>query len=147
ALATSKFRMRVTNQNAAEVAKASINLPIRFNNPTGVRPQSITKPRWITQIDPKMIVEIYPDAAAKAGVKSGRGVADCAVARDGSLADCKPAPATPEGLGFSETAVQVAKIMRMNPWSDGGGPVDGVRIRLPITFNLAPEDEPPAAEP
>ena len=58
--------------------------------------------------------------------------------QDGKLTDCKPDSATPEGLGFSEAAVQVAGVMQKNPWSDGGGPVDGVRIKLPIRFELAP---------
>lgn len=143
-----KFKLRVAPGDGPQVAKASIILPIRFNpsiDPS--TPRAIVKPRWITQLDPQKIAEIYPDAAAQAGVKSGRGVADCLVDANGRLTDCKPAKATPEGLGFSEAAVKVASIMIMNPWSDGGGPVDGVRLKLPITFNLAPEQEAEPATP
>lgn len=140
-----KFRMRMTPEIAQKVAKASVNLPVHFSNPAKAPPRLVVRPKWINRLDPQKVVEVYPDAAAEAGVKSGRGVAECTVAFDGKLVDCQPAPATPEGLGFSDAAVKVASVMRMNPWSDGGGPVDGVRLRLPVAFNLAPEDEVAAA--
>lgn len=137
------FKLRTSPEMASEIAKASVNLPIRFSNPNVNRdaPRTIAEPKWITRVNPEKVVGVYPEAAVKAGVKTGRGVANCMVAADGRLTDCKPATATPEGLGFSEAAVEVAKVMVMNPWSDGGGPVDGVRIKLPVTFNLAPEQQ------
>ncbi|MDB5480736.1 MAG: hypothetical protein JWO83_1789 [Caulobacteraceae bacterium] len=46
-------------------------------------------------------------------------------------------PASPDGVGFSEVAVQIAQLMKMNPWTQEGGPVDGVTVLLPIRFNLA----------
>ena len=143
------FKLRVTPELAPQVARASVNLAVRFTNPS-IRPdgpRTIVRPKWITRLDPEKVVEVFPDAAAKAGVKAGRGVANCLVARDGRLTDCQPEPASPEGLGFSEAAVQVASVMVMNPWSDGGGPVDGVRIKLPVTFNLAPEEDAPPPRP
>jgi hypothetical protein len=143
-IVAAKFQLRVTPESGEAVSKAFVNLPVRFNNPANTGPRTITKPEWITQIDPEAVVSVYPDAAAQLGVKSGRGVADCAVAPDGKLTDCKPAPATPPALGFSEAAVRVASAMQMNPWSEGGGPVDGVRLRLPVTFNLTAEE--PAAK-
>ncbi|HSK38221.1 MAG TPA: energy transducer TonB, partial [Arenibaculum sp.] len=142
-----KFRLLINGTLEPKLAKAEINLPIRFTNPAAAGPRVITKPKWITTIDPEKVVSIFPYEAAEAGVKSGRGVADCLVAPNGKLVDCKAAPATPEGLGFSEAAVQVASIMIMNPWSDGGGPVDGVRLRLPVSFNLALEQEAKAPKP
>jgi len=41
--------------------------------------------------------------------------------------------------------VLVAQVMKMNPWTQDGGPVDGARVKLPIRFNLAQEKTPPAA--
>jgi TonB family protein len=137
-----KFRLRVAPDATKVITKAFVNLPIRFTNPQTPGPRTIVEPKWITQVDPKKVVSIYPPAAVEAGVKKGRGIADCMVAPDGKLVDCKPASANPAGLGFAEAAVQVASIMIMNPWSDGGGPVDGVRLKLPVTFNLAPEEAP-----
>lgn len=134
-----KFRMRVSPDTAEKIDGAYVNLPVRFVNPADPAPPSIVKPKWITQLDPEQVAAVYPAQAAEAGITTGRGVADCVVAADGGLSDCKPAGEEPEGYGFAQSAVLVASVMRMNPWSDGGGPVDGVRLRLPITFNLAPE--------
>lgn len=141
-----KFQLRVAPDAKDEVSQAYVNLPIRFTNPATPGPRTVVEPKWITGLDPAKIAKIYPEAAAKAGVTSGRGVANCLVAPDGKLTDCKPAPATPPDLGFSESAVQVASIMVMNPWTGGGGPVDGVRLKLPIRFNLTPTDAAPKPE-
>jgi TonB family protein len=137
-----KFKLRVAPDASRSISKAFVNLPVRFTNPQAAGPRTIVQPKWITSVNPEKVIAIYPPAAVEAGVKSGRGIADCKVAPDGKLVDCKPASAKPEGLGFSEAAARVASMMVMNPWSDGGGPVDGVRLKLPITFNLAPEEAP-----
>jgi hypothetical protein len=42
----------------------------------------------------------------------------------------------PPGLGFGETALAIARIMRMNPWTKQGIPVDGARVDVPIRLNL-----------
>jgi protein TonB len=65
---------------------------------------------------------------------------------DGSLSDCTVASEAPAGLGFGAAALQVAAIMKMNPWTKQGAPVDGGRIRLPIHLVLPPT-APAAAEP
>jgi hypothetical protein len=137
-IVASKFRMRIDPASVDKVSKAYVNLAVHFNNPASNTPRAVVEPKWITGVDPAKVQSIYPPKAADAGVKSGKGFVDCTVAKDGHLADCKPAGAAPEGLGFAEAAVQVASVMQMNPWTDGGGPVDGVRIRLPVAFNLAP---------
>ena len=62
------------------------------------------------------------------------GQARCTVAPDGSLTGYAPASASPERMGFPEAAVAVAQVMRMNPWTDDGGPVGGAMITLPIRF-------------
>ena len=38
----------------------------------------------------------------------------------------------------SVAALLVAPIMQMNPWTDDGRPVDGVRIKLRVQSGLAP---------
>lgn len=139
---SSKFRLRLPPGAFEGLKKAIVTVPVHFNNPAMNTPRAVAEPAWITGPDPAKVQAIYPPKAADAGVKSGKGFADCAVAADGHLVDCKPAGAAPDGMGFAEAAVAVASIMQMNPWTNGGGPVDGVRIRLPIAFNLAPEPEP-----
>jgi TonB family protein len=137
-----KFRLRMTPDSAEQLSKAIVNVPMHFTRPGRETPRTVVDPRWITSLDPEKVQALFPAKAADAGVRSGRGFADCAVAADGRLVDCKPAGAEPDGLGFAEAAVQVASIMQMNPWTDGGGPVDGVRIRLPVKLDLAPKPTP-----
>lgn len=141
-----KFRLHIRPGAADSYKKAVVNVPVHFNNPALNTPRGVAEPYWITALDPARAQAIFPSKAADAGVKAGKGYADCTVATDGHLVDCKPSGAAPDGLGFAEAAVQVASVMQMNPWTGGGGPVDGVRIRLPIAFNLAPEPPPAPAQ-
>lgn len=140
------FRADVTPQMMALRDTMEVNLPIRLIDPAS--PDFVDRrmgvPMWTMQLDPNRVQRLFPAAAVARGVKTGRGVADCRVTPQGALTDCTPLPATPDGLGFSEAAVQVAQVMKLNPWTDAGGPVDGVRLRLPIRFKLA--DEPDAAD-
>lgn len=123
-----------------------VNFALRFVNPDSepAKGRAIGQPRWVRGPDPKKVLDIFPDAAVKAGVTSGTGVADCVVQADGGLKDCKVAREEPAGLGFGEAAVVVAQVMQMTPWTEDGGPVDGARIKLPVKFNKAP-DAPAAA--
>jgi TonB family protein len=125
-----------------------LNLPIRLTSPQSVdfKDRHIGQPTWIRNLDPARVVQVYPAAAAAKGVQTGRGVSQCTVGVDGSLVGCKPLPGEPDGLGFSESAVMVASVMKMNPWTEEGGPVDGAVVRIPIRFNLAPDQPsgPPA---
>ena len=140
---TDRFQMRMTPEEATKYANADVILSFQFHNPTTPAGQArkVVKPTWISRIDPKKIVALYPAAAAEKGVTQGVGVADCLVAADGRLTDCKVARESPEGLGFGASAVAVAGITQMNPWTNGGRPVQGARVKLPINFNLAPEPE------
>ncbi len=143
-----KFRVRLTPEEAKEFTVADLTFSVRFFNPATApgKARRIVGPEWIRKINPEKIVALYPAAAADKGVTSGVGVADCFVAPDGSLTDCKVAREGPEGLGFGAAAVAVAGITQMNPWSPEGRPSHGVRIKLPINFSLAPEPAPPAAD-
>ena len=137
-----KFRLQIEAESVGRPKRVMVNVPVHFNNPASNAPHAVVEPKWIIAVDPAKVQAIYPPKAADAGVKSGKGFADCMVAAGGRLVDCKPSGAAPDGLGFAEAAVQVASVMQMNPWTDGGGPVDGVRIRLPVAFNLAPAPSP-----
>jgi TonB family protein len=97
------------------------------------------------------MAEVYPQAAAKAGVKSGLGAATCTVTATGELTGCKPARENPADLGFGAAAVEAVKLMRMNPWTREGDTVDGLTITIPVQFTLdvKAQDEPaaPAGKP
>lgn len=111
-----------------------VNVAVSFVDPATPGARTIAHPTWIREPDEAQLA-IFPQAAADKGLTRGVGVADCAIASDGSLTDCKVGREDPVGLGFGEAAVRVAQAMQMNPWTDDGRPVDGARIRLPIQFN------------
>jgi TonB family protein len=98
----------------------------------------IIDPLWLSVPDAAALARLFPQAAAAKGVAAGVGMADCAVAADGSLQGCHPfGDGEPAGLGFSEAAAKAAATMRMSPWTNAGGPVDGALVRLPIRFSQA----------
>ena len=103
-----------------------------------VRNRRIADPRWVAAPTPDEIRRKFPVKAMANGVTAGRGVASCTVAADGSMTACKPVPGQPEGQSFSEAAVAIASMIRMSPWTNGGGPVDGAVVNLPIRFELTP---------
>jgi hypothetical protein len=115
------------------------DLKIHFTDPRSAEfvERRIAQPTWLTEADPAQAAALFPVAASAKGLRTGRGVASCGVAADGRLEDCVPLPGDPDGLGFSEAAVKIASVMRMNPWTDAGGPVDGAHVRLPIRFDLS----------
>jgi TonB family protein len=114
-----------------------VDIPFRFPPPGAAQARTVASPYWLTGFDPDAALKLYPPEAAAQGVTTGRGVARCTVTQDGRLTDCTPAPAEPEGLGFSEAAVKLASTMRMNPWSRDGAPVDGATILVAVTLNLS----------
>lgn len=148
ALIQEHFRMRMTPEEAKTYSNSDVVVSLTFLDPASPegRKRTVREPQWITTIDPEKLLAIFPQQAAEAGVKAGRGIADCLVAPDGQLTDCKAGRETPPGLGFGASAVAVASLMRMNPWTRDGRPVAGARIRLPIDFNLSPEDGAAAAD-
>ncbi len=141
-----RFELKVSAEDLKQLKGGLVNVPFRFLNPGSPEGQArkVAGPRWIVQIKQDRVLALYPDLAADAGVKKGTGVADCLVAPDGKLTDCKVARETPADLGFGTAAVSVAGVMQMNPWTDDGRPVDGARIRLPINFTQAEEPAPKA---
>jgi TonB family protein len=142
----SKFALGIDPANPIKGQGNFVNVSFRFINPATPEGQlrKLSQPRWITTLAPDKVQAIFPKQAADAGVKAGKGVAECRVAADGHLKDCKVSREDPPGLGFGASAVLVAGVMQLNPWSDDGRPVDGAMIKLPVQFGLAPE---PVAKP
>ena len=121
----------------------AVDLKFHFSDPNGDEflQRRVIEPTWLTLFEPGQITTLFPAAASAKGVRTGRGVALCAVGADGTLQDCAPLAGEPDGLGFSNAAVKIVSGMRMNPWTEAGGPVNGARVQLPIRFDL------PAAKP
>lgn len=134
-----RFQVRLTAEEATQYARSDVLVGFHFLNPASIEGRSLTvkDPHWTTTVKPEKVLSVYPAKAAEAGVTSGRGVADCLVAADGKLTDCKVAREKPADMGFGASAVAIAQLLQMNPWSEKGRPVTGARIKLPIDFNLA----------
>ncbi len=132
------FQLAVDPEFSSLKGLAMVNLTIRLIDPASedFTRRRLASPVWTAGLDAGRAQKLFPGTAAAQGLKTGLGVARCVVAADGGLVDCAPRPATPEGVGFSEAAVDVARVMKMSPWTSGGGPVDGATVNLPIRFNL-----------
>jgi hypothetical protein len=113
-----------------------VDLPIRFPPPGDVEQPTVKAPIWLVQFDPNNAPKVFPPEAAAQGLTTGVGVARCTVASDGSLTGCSPAPGDPDGLGFSEAAVTLASVMKMNLWSADAAPVAGAVALISIRLNL-----------
>jgi TonB family protein len=135
---THLFRMQVVpglmTSHQPMVANVVMSLAAPFGDDAKAR--RIAAPVWLTSLDPALLTQLYPPAAAQKGVHAGVGAADCTVGGGGSLTACHAFGAgDPPGLGFSEAAAKAATSLRMSPWTEAGGPVDGALVRVPIRFN------------
>ena len=97
---------------------------------------------WLTKMNPEYAAKLFPAPAAAAGLKTGVGTVECTIKHDGGLEPCAVVSEQPPGLGFGDAALQIAAVMKMNPWTAQGDPVDGARIRLPVRLEL--QTAPPA---
>jgi hypothetical protein len=133
---TEKFRVEpATIASLPRGEPIWVAIPIRLPPPGAADARAVTAPQWIVGLDPKSIQRMFPAQAAAKGVSAGRGVARCTVAANGALSACAPDAAQPNGLGFSEAAVELAGTMRMNLWSADGAPVQGGQVRVPIQLS------------
>jgi TonB family protein len=114
-----------------------VDVPVRFPSPAEQADRTVRAPVWLTSVDvAKAAPSVFPLKALEDGLKTGRGTARCTVAVDGTLTDCAPDAAEPEGRGFSEAVVRLAPMMRVNLWSADGAPVQGGVVRFPLTLTL-----------
>jgi hypothetical protein len=121
-----------------------VDVPFDFRDPRRPGPSvEVNDPEWQRGADPVMAGKLFPEAAAKAGLKTGRAIVDCEAAHDGTLIHCAVVSEEPSGLGFGESALAIAGVMQMNPWTKQGAPVEGAKIRLPIRLNLSAAQQTP----
>ncbi len=128
------FRVNVSAETPKAYKDFSVDVPFRFRNPATPDTRKLTKPRWIQTLTAEGMAEVYPLTAMKAGVRAGLGVVSCTVSASGVLTDCQALREDPAGLEFAAAAIKAAAVMRMNPWTTEGDPVEGIRITLPIRF-------------
>jgi len=114
-----------------------VDVPVRFAAPGEQADRTVKAPVWLTHIDiARAAPSVFPLKALEEGLKTGRGIARCGVAPDGTLSDCVPDAAQPEGEGFSEAVVKLAPMMKLNLWSADGAPVLGGVVRFPLELTL-----------
>jgi hypothetical protein len=144
-----RFRLSADSLSANGSDPSYVDVPFQLVDPSSdeFKQRRIGAPTWRLALDPTQVAQVYPEAAAAKGITTGRGVAKCSVAADGSLTACEEMPGNPDGLGFSHSAVIIAGAMAMNPWTDEGAPVDGATIAVPIRFNLAAGTSDAATQP
>jgi TonB family protein len=123
---THLFRMQLSpalvKSHQAMAATVVMSLAAPFG--ADAKARRISAPVWLTSLDAALLTQQFPPQAAVKGVHAGVGLADCTVAADGTLQACHAAgPGEPPGA------------LRMSPWTDAGGPVDGAVVRVPIRFN------------
>ena len=130
------FRMAIEPAQLKVRSAMGANVIMRIAAPFGeeAKQKRIVAPTWLTSPNATALAAIFPAQAAAKGVTTGLGLADCTVNADGSLTGCQPAAGDPPDLGFSEAAVKAATSMKMSPWTDNGGPVDGASVRIPVRF-------------
>jgi TonB family protein len=141
-----RFRLFDDPAYAKQIADYYVDVPFDFHDPSQpAKPLEMHDPMWLQTADPAMAGKLFPEEAAKTGLKTGRAFVVCQTAHDGALTGCTVAQEEPPGLGFGQAALAIAGVMKMNPWTVQGAPVDGARIRLPIRVNASAE--PAAAAP
>jgi TonB family protein len=148
ALAGKHFRV-MFDPKVDKIDDLLVSVPIDFRDPSQPAPAvEVFNPQWLKTVDPASAPKLYPPAAAKAGLKQGTAVVECQVTHAGTLTACSVVKEDPPGLGFGEAALAVASVMQANPWTAQGTPVEGARIRLPVTLKLPDEAAPaPPAKP
>jgi TonB family protein len=118
----------------------AINLAFAFPNMASPEwgKRYLTHPEWIQTFDPASKISTFPDAAAKAGLKTGTATVDCIVAPNGALTQCETVRESTPNVGFGDTAIRIAQAFVANPWNDDGLPVDGAHVRMPIQMDYKP---------
>jgi TonB family protein len=137
---TRKFRLAPQSVQVRGRHPLWVDIPIRLPPPAAARDRTVDAPIWLNGFNAKAALKVFPPDAADQGLTTGRGVARCAVAPDGSMRNCAPDADVPDGLGFSEAAVKLASTLKANLWSLDGGPVAGGQVRVGIRLNLKSAD-------
>jgi TonB family protein len=92
-------------------------------------------PHWIRIPTGQEAADAYPPAAMARGIE-GHTNMTCVVTAAGTLISCRITEETPPGAGFGEAALLLADKFVMSPKTDGGRPVQGARVAVPIAWKL-----------
>lgn len=98
---------------------------------------STANPDWERRPSPQQFSSLFPREAMRDGV-GGRVTVACEVETDGRLSGCRIKSEEPEGYQFGEAALRMAGYFKMRPKIEGGRPVDGGTVLIPIRFRPPP---------
>jgi TonB family protein len=139
------FRV-ITDPNLNRYGNLRIDVPFDFRDPTQAIPAvEIHNPLWVQSMKPEEVVRLFPPEAIKAGYKAGVATVACTTVHSGVLTDCAVESEEPADLGFGAAALKIAAVMKMNPWTSQGAPVDGMKIQVPIRLVLPDASAPAVA--
>lgn len=96
----------------------------------------IVQPDWLERPTAEALMKYYPESDA-ARATGGTAVINCLLTKAGRVSSCTVESETPPGLGFGQAAVKAATEFRFKPMLKDCQPVDGGKIRIPLTFPAA----------
>jgi periplasmic protein TonB len=90
---------------------------------------------WLEQPDARAFARHYPREARQRNINA-RVVLDCVVDAEGGL-NCSVFSEDPEGQGFAEATLEIARYFRVAPQTRDGVPTEGGRVRRVIRWVMS----------
>ena len=137
---THLFHLDPATATDVDPSKIRINLAVHFTPPGAGARRLIDHPEWISTGEAKG--DLFPEKAARAGLKTGRAVLDCVADPEGRMTACQVVSEDPVGMDFGGAAVKTTASVRINRWGSNGEPADGAHVVFAVRVN---QDEPEQA--
>ncbi len=96
------------------------------------KPKIVEAAPWLRRPDGMDVAEVFPGMAMRARQYAGDVMIECKVARDGGLTSCVVLEETPQGFGFGNAGLKLAKRFKMKAKTADGYPTVGGTVRIPI---------------
>ncbi len=96
----------------------------------------VVDPDWIRRPTAKDVYEYYPVQAEKLRLP-GEATMQCVVAPSGRLSGCRVVEETPEGMGFGQSTLEIARLLQVRVTTLSGASAIGRPVRVPVTWRIA----------
>ena len=127
------FRVARSRDLAASAPSAS-SLEAGTTPATTPAPER-TSPEWARRPSAEDMGRYFPERAQRMEV-SGKATIECLVLATGDLSDCSIVSESPPDMGFGDATLRASRLFKMKPATLLGQPVDGGKVRIPVTWNL-----------
>jgi TonB family protein len=134
-----KFETKIDDFSDTAVKVNLLKPPPPAPPPPPAHAAVISNPDWIRIPSGDDVNRYYPDRATRFNM-AGSAKMSCVVTASGTLSDCSVVSETPEGYGFGDAALKMAKLFKMKPSTRDGQAVGGASVTVPLKFVL-PTDE------